>query len=227
MSGAAKETRRIKGRIAPFVVLVVASLMIALFMMATSSEAFANELHNSQIDTQQYVDKGDSDTEDEEADESQGYKVYTFDSQDIIDAQTNQSGTIIPDSDVPLTSTLMDSKNSTVGVGSIFNTVIVALCALSMLLMFALIGIRKTKDYRVITVRTLAAAAGLVTIVSWSLMDRLQTPTLVFNDSSAFIAALFSIYVVLAAYSYIYEARLDKQSKQVEKPSEGNTPASL
>lgn len=145
------------------------------------------------------------------SDSSTGYQA--FDSQDIIDAQTSEQGITIPDSDIPLANSATIGQNSGVGSGegSIFNTVLVVVCVLSMLAMLVLLSIRKTRNYRVIALRTVAVTFGLVTITSWSLMDRLQTPTAAFNEASAFLAALFMIYVVLAVYSYIYEMRVNKQ----------------
>ncbi len=137
-----------------------------------------------------------------------------YDEQDSIDARTNQSHANIPDSEVPLASFLDREQATGAGHGSFFNALAAAFSGVSMLLMLLALSMRKTSDYRVIAVRTIAVAFGLVTIVAWSLLDRLQVSSLVFNEFSAVISVLLSIYVAFAIFSYVYEARLNKVSKR-------------
>lgn len=151
-----------------------------------------------------------------EVSETPGYKVYRFSEQDLIEAQTNQTGTRISDAAVPLASFSQDGKSpSSATGGSLVNTLIVLLNIVSMVAMLLLLSIRKTTDYRVIAVRTIAAAFGLVTITTWSLLDRLQIPTVATNDSTALIVTLFCLYTAIAAGSFFYEAHLRRQKQSV------------
>ena len=145
----------------------------------------------------------------------QGYLV--FDTQDLIDAQTNHSshaeGVIISNEQVPLSSSPSANQNPGTN-GSLFNTVLAGVCILSMVVMLVLLLVYKTSDYRVIVVRTLAVAFGLVTVVIWSLFDRLQAPTVFLNDFSPLIGVVFGIYVIMAFASYLYEAKLNKEGME-------------
>lgn len=210
MSAATQQTVSRPKRAALLASLLLAlMLLVSLFALPVTS-AYADEPQEAPIEEQQESSGADSSSVTPE------YEVFTFDSEDIIDAQTNQSGNVIPDTEVPLANSISSEKSQT-GTGSIFNTVLIVLCVVSMLSMLIALSVRKTKDYRVIAARTVAVAVGLVTIATWSLMDKLQAPTVVFNDFTLLISALFAIYVVLAVYSYIYETRLNKAEKAQSK----------
>lgn len=135
-----------------------------------------------------------------------------YEEEDLISAQTSQSGTTIPDASVPLA-----EATTQIGFGSILNTLLVAICIITMLVMFVALLISKTKDYRVIAARTVAAAVGLVTIAAWSLLDKMQAPAALVNDATLLIASLFCIYAILLVYSYLYEARLKKARQEQGK----------
>lgn len=193
-------------------VVVLCFLVASICVFAASTQAlYANEPGGAQIQEQQgEAQSGEAGEAATDAEGSVGYQA--FDTQDIINAQTSNSGSTIPDVQVPLASGVHSSQSTSADsvLGSVFNTVLVVLCALSMLAMLVALTVRKTRNYRVIAVRTIAVTFGLVTITTWSLLDRLQMPETLFNDSTAIISSFFLIYLVLAVYSYLYEARLNK-----------------
>lgn len=192
--------------------LLVALILVLLFCGFSgfsAQRAFADESQTDPSLEQQEMQSSGSGSE------SQHYKVYSFDRQDIIDAQTNQSNTpddgTIPDLKVPLAGfSPADQNLDGAGRGSRFNTGLAVLCIVSLLVMLLMLFIRKTRDYRVLTVQTVAVAFGLVTIAAWVLLDRLQIPTVLFNDVSALLAVCTGIYLVVAVASYVLEARLKK-----------------
>ena len=137
---------------------------------------------------------------------------------DLIDAQTSRADAqrvTIPETTVPLTSFSSTVQLTSNQGGSYYNTLVAMLSIASMIAMLVLLSVRKTRSYRVIAVRTVAVAFGLVTIATWSLLDKLQVPAVVFNSSSLLITIIFGSYVVIAIASYVYEAQLNKAEKNL------------
>ncbi len=199
--------RESQGRSRPVVLFFLIAVLLGFCLSAFSSlQAYADEPQNTETLEQQDAQSGTA---------SPRYEVYTFDSQDVIEAQTNQSGTatqsMIPDSEIPLSSASRFGQTANyTNNGSFFNTVIALVCIASMIVMLWTLVLRRAQDYRVVAVRTIASAFGLVTIATWSLFDKLQFPAVTFNDASVLIAILFTFYMVIAIGSYVYEARLKK-----------------
>jgi len=221
MATAATEQTNSQRKSAVIVVLVVVQVLLVLsYLSLPAAQAFASEPSKAEIT--QYLSQEDS----EEPGEP-GYAVYRLDYQDSIDAQTNQSdhqGTvIIPDYEAPLANPQLDILSTGTG-GSFLNTIIVMVSILAMGIMLCMLLVRKTSDYRVITVRTIAVTFGLVTVVIWSLFDKLQLPTVLLNDSSTLIIAFFAIFVITSIVSYSYEKHINKKrasrrKKQLSKIS--------
>lgn len=204
MAQKATEPARQK-RGAALLAALLALMLVACFFVMPLKSAYANETEGTPVSEQQEGAEG--------AEESEGSgsesEPYTFDPADIIDAQTGQGGATIPNADVPLAESITTTQ-TVASEGSIINFVLVVVCLFSMLVALLAQSVKRTKHYRAIAVRTIAVTVGLVTIASWALIDRLQLPTQLYNDSTVFIAVLFGLYVVALVYSYVYEARLAK-----------------
>ncbi|MDR1358610.1 MAG: hypothetical protein LBJ48_04575 [Coriobacteriales bacterium] len=190
-------------------ITVLALLLLQGFSGFSAYQAYADEPQTTPSQEQQSSGSGT---------EYPGYTVYSFNSQDIIDAQTNQSGrlsnTAIPDSEVPLAGfSPVDQSPGSAGKGSSFNTLMAALCGISLAVMLLVLFVRRAQDYRILTIQTVAVAFGLVTIATWALLDRLQIPITTFNDASVLIAVLTGVSVVVAVASCVFEARLKKVRK--------------
>lgn len=199
-------TKRREGIILVFVTVFIA---LSLFCLAPRT-AFADEPteQSQEISAQQQEAAVESNIKN--STKTDDPQEETYDSDDVIDAQTNQSGAYIPDTDIPLTGTITTTQATP--QGSILNTLLVAVCSISMLTMLIALFFSKTKDYRVLAIRMIAVALGLVLIASWSLVDTLQTPSQLVNEATVFMSALFSAYAIVFVYSYIYEKRLKKTS---------------
>lgn len=240
MTTKAKEAMHEKKRgILPLLLLVfVFVFALTLFVLPLNS-AYANEEEESTISTEQpslsrspteqsiasgavaigSVNNGtlaEAETEAAEEQEEQspqgelGDQAGEFSEEDVIGAQTNQGGSTIADAEIPLAESITTIQSSNTQ-GSIFNTVLVAITTLTMLVMILALSIRKVKDYRIVATRTIAAAVGLVVIASWSLLDKLQAMTQLFNESTPLITVLFCAYAVAFASSYAYEVHLGKK----------------
>lgn len=179
----------------------VVVLLVGLFSL-TSNLALASESQDIEASAQ-------------ESSSGLASEAEPFDNQDLISAQTNQAGsssqTTIYDNAVPLSN--VADLNQLAGHardGSYFNTVVAALCLI--MLIVSLILLSTKKDYKVIVVRTIAAAIGVATLAVWSLLDTLQAPAVLFNEASPLIATLFALYVATILASYVYENRLKRAS---------------
>ena len=185
---------------------VAALLLLCLFVLPFAQ---AQGFDPAKAEISQYLEGNDVEAIDEG-----GYEVFSLTGQDNVDAQTNQSDTqgsiVIPNYIVPLTETHQNSMISGNG-GSFVNTAIGIICICAMGIMLLVLLARKTTDYRVIVVRTIAVTFGLVTVVIWSLFDRIQVPSVMINDSTTMVIACFSVFVIMAAISYAYESRLEKK----------------
>ena len=198
----------------PIAALLVALTLVPIafsevpFAQAYASESQRFSRHNQYLEFSEEGENEDSGTCD--------YEVYDYSNQDLIDAQINQTGSLpnnqpgitIPGDEVPLSNFVQTSQSS--GGGSLVNILLAGLCVVSMGVMLLMLFVRRTSDYRVITVRTIAVAFGLIAIVMWSLFDRLQTPTTLFNSESGLIIVIFCIYAGMATISYLYEEHVKK-----------------
>ncbi|MCL2807194.1 MAG: hypothetical protein FWD27_03385 [Coriobacteriia bacterium] len=200
----------------PIRVLVIAQVFLLLGYFAYGpAEAYASELYLPQSVSSQDTSEGEgAGREAPDSEPIADSEVYSFSAQDLIDAQTNQSNyqheIIIPYTEVPLASPF--EANQTMGFGgSLINTSLAVICIITMAAMLILLLTRKTSDYRVMTVRTLAVTFGLVMVVIWALFDRLQLPSTTLNDSSALIVAFFCVYLSVALFSYFYERQINKK----------------
>ncbi|MCL2749853.1 MAG: hypothetical protein FWE96_02425 [Coriobacteriia bacterium] len=161
-----------------------------------------------------------SETSEGEGPDNPGFEVYSLTGQDNAEAQTNQSNnqgsTIIPEFDIPLINSGQATPLSGNG-GSYVNTGLIMLCILIMGVMLLLLLVRRTTDYRVIAVRTIAVTFGLVTVVVWSLFDWVQVPTVLINSTTTLLATLFVVFVIMTITSYAYESKLNKKSAKRRK----------
>ena len=178
------------------------TLLFSYIFMSLPTQAFANDAPATQSE-EQALAGNENDTP--------GYKVYALPNHQETIVQTDQA-TGIPDEEIPLLGTPLFAQdaNKTVGSGSIFNTLVAALCTITMLGMLFNLAARKGKDYRVITLRTIAIAFSLATVAVWSLVDKFAFPSTFFNSMSLVIAVLFGLYVVLSLTSFAYDAHLRK-----------------
>ena len=201
------QTSRRRKSISLAVFLFAFILLFAGSFAAAQAHAYAAEPELSQ-------NEQTTGQEDNESASVPVFEINSFDNHDIIEAQTNQSDqsntVIIPSSEAPLAG-FPEASEEADSAGSILNTVLAGISVLSLIMMLYLLLVRKTHDYRVIMVRILAVAFGMVTIVAWSLFDRLQIPFVMLNSSSALVITLFSVYVVMAVFSYFYETRLNRK----------------
>jgi len=204
-----EQEKRQKRSVALAVLLVAQALIVLSILAPPPTQVVANEASTLSSTSQLVLS---SDTEDLE---TVGYEVYSFSSQEFFDMQIGlterQGGIIVPNQVIPLSQTQLDSVSNS-NDGSVFNTALVVISILIMGAMLVLLLVRRTSDYRVIAVRTIAVAFGLVTVVIWSLFDRLQVPTAMFNNTSTLLIAIFSIYVIMAIVSYFYEVRVNNKS---------------
>jgi hypothetical protein len=179
--------------------LFAAVLLIALF--STPTQIFAAD--------------GTASDQDASATETQP-TTRTYNQQDLLDAQTNHSEVYISDTAVPLASFKGDNSASDfyLTTGSLINTVIAAICAVSMILIMVALTRKNKVDFSVLAVRTVAVSIGLLAIVTWSLFDKLSIPAPWFNDTSTAIIILFTIYLAVAIASFVLEAKLEKGSEK-------------
>jgi len=209
-TAATKQKKRQKQKAVLAKLLIVQILLVLSCSALPTMQASAAEM--VQDNNIQCLGGNESD---DEGQNDPGFEVYTFDAQEVIDARANQpdhqGGVIIPSQQTPLNIT-QQTNAATGNGGSYLNTALVMLSILTMGIMLLLLLLRKTSDYRVITVRTVAVSFGLVTVVIWSLYDMLQVPTEMLNTTSALVTAVFSIFVIMAIASYLYEAYLGKKS---------------
>jgi hypothetical protein len=189
---------------------MVGLLLIALFVAGAavsvladaSTQAFASETIGATSGTP------DS-SEHKEAVDASAYSP-----EELLDAQTSHAETLIPDSSVPMSSWVNNGAAANGGAsgandGSLVNTILATVCAISMVLaMFALTR-RKNSSFSVVTVRTVAVAIGLVMVSTWSLLDKLATPTLLLNDSSSVIITMFVLYTIALVASFVWESHAD------------------
>ena len=194
-------------------VFVVLGLLILGIIAGPAPQAMASE--DSPPEVSLY-----SETSEGEGPDDPGFEVYSLTGQDNAEAQTNQSDNqgsmIIPEFDIPLINSGQSTPISGNG-GSYVNTGLIILCILIMGVMLFLLLIRRTTDYRVITVRTIAVTFGLVTVVIWSLFDWVQVPTVLINSSTTLLATMFVVFVIMTITSYAYESRLNKKSAKRRK----------
>jgi len=194
-------------------VFVVLGLLILGIIAGPAPQAMASE--DSPPEVSLY-----SETSESEGPDDPGFEVYSLTGQDNAEAQTNQSDNqgsmIIPEFDIPLINSGQSTPISGNG-GSYVNTGLIILCILIMGVMLFLLLIRRTTDYRVITVRTIAVTFGLVTVVIWSLFDWVQVPTVLINSSTTLLATMFVVFVIMTITSYAYESRLNKKSAKRRK----------
>ena len=205
-----KEKYSQKVRILLTAAVLVVVLLFLYSLTALGSQVFAGETEDNEA--QQIMDLAQSS-------ESTSYQVYEFDEQGIQysqEYQNERNSTIsISNLEVPLTSFAFVSQSTdSVGESSMFNLILATATVASLILMLVLFLVRETRDYRVIAIRTIAMAYGLMAIATCSLFDRFQRPLTFFNDASILMAILFGVYVIAAVGSYIYEARLRKQLAQ-------------
>ncbi|MDR2035743.1 MAG: hypothetical protein LBP91_03610 [Coriobacteriales bacterium] len=187
--------------------LFVAGVFLApCFFPAPAQRAFADEAPQSQENVVLEESNGEETTATSPEEEYFSYE-------ELADAQIAHADDLttitIPKSKVPLSRFLQTGQSPGIS-GSYFNTVLVGLSMAFLLAMLLLLLARKTSDHRVTAGRIIAATVGLATIVTWSHLDRLQTPTVLFNEVSAVIATLFCVFVALSIASYVYEFRLNK-----------------
>lgn len=192
-------------RVSLLTVSLALILLLVSLMTMVLERAFASELPQTQSKhfQEESVQEGSTGSDSDE-------EFYRFNSQDLLDAQTNPSGSqnriIIPHGEVPLSGSLETGHIISKG-GSLYNTVLALLCIALMGAMLLLLLIRKTTDFRVIAMRTISVAFGLLTVVTWSLLDKLQIPVVLFNNVSVLITSIFILFIATATASYVFEAR--------------------
>lgn len=204
------EAKRPRNRVFLVAFLCAAGLIFLGILSTTMTQAYA-------VDPQEAQQEMNGSGSASSGISSESDNTAAFDRQDAIDAQTNHAGnfsnTFIPDSDVPLASGFeLNQSADMAGGGSYVNAIIAALCLILLIAVLVMLFARKTKDYRVIVVRTAAAAFGIVALAVWALLDRMQVPSTPINENTLLLAVLLGVVVALMVASYVLEARLLKQA---------------
>ncbi|MDR2673202.1 MAG: hypothetical protein LBC35_08035 [Coriobacteriales bacterium] len=190
--------------------VLITILAFAMMTAGTLRTAFASDTVTSKAALSQDSsgDEGRGTTDDDTA-------PPTYDAQDLVSAQTNHSQANIPDPQVPLKN-MADVVNGSFGApysqGSFVNTGLAIICVLSMVVLVIALVRRKQPDFKIVVVRTAAMAVGLVTVSTWSLVDKLAVPSLVVNNSSILIASLFVLYAAVAVASVVLERSNTKKT---------------